>query len=102
MIKIKGLDKLQKQLNDLKKLEKEEKVSFDILFNENFMKKYTNFSSIDELLDKCSITTAEDIEKNIEILNTEIKNNSKFNSWNELKGQATKEHIEKKIHKIFK
>lgn len=102
MIKIKGLDKLQKQLNDLKKLEKKEKVSFDILFNEKFMKKYTNFSSIDELLDKCSITTTEDIEKNLEILNIEIKNNSKFNSWNDMKEQATKEHIEKKIHNIFK
>lgn len=102
MIKIKGLDKLEKQLNDLKKIEKKEKVPFDILFNKKFMKKYTNFSSIDELLDKCSISSLEDIEKNINVLNMEIKDNSKFNNWNDMKQQAAKEHIENKINNIFK
>ena len=53
-IKIKGLDKLEKQLKQMQKGAKElsrtKQVSFSELFTTSFMKKYTSFSSMDELL----------------------------------------------------
>ncbi len=50
---LKGLDKLQKKLSDLerraKRLHGTHAVSFSELFPSRFMKRYTNFDSIDAM-----------------------------------------------------
>lgn len=89
-------------LNNLNKLEETEEVSYKVLFNENFMQKYTNFKSTDELFSKFNISSNEDIKNNIELLNAEINSNSKFSTWEEMKISAGKEHIKKKISNLFK
>lgn len=101
-MKIKMSGSLDKKLKELNNLNKKENVSFNDLFNENFMKKYTNFNSISELLNKCNIHNQEDLETNIELLETEVKANTKFPSWEEMKQTAGKEHIKKKLDKILK
>lgn len=84
----------------LKKLNQPQEVSFNNLFDENFMKKYTNFKTINELLLKCNITNSEELEKNIALLESEIKTNTKFSSWEEMKDIAGKELICKQIKKF--
>ncbi len=53
---IKGLDELQKKLKnlqlDIEKLSGKQKVFFKNLFPTSFMRKFTQFSSIDEMINR--------------------------------------------------
>lgn len=97
MKKIKGLDKLSK---NLKKLESTNTVRLDNLFNSTFMKKYTDFISIYELFEKSQyeVNTEEDL-KNIPDLEWDIYINSvtKFNSWKDMQKLAGQEFIKKQM-----
>lgn len=68
MFKIQGLDEFQKNLKELSKraenLHGEHKVSFDELFTKDFVMKYSNFSSFDELLEAGNfiVNSEEDFE----------------------------------------
>ena len=79
-IKIKGLDKLEKQLKQMQKGAKElsrtKQVSFSELFTTSFMKKYTSFSSMDELLNAggFKVESQEDFEA---IPDTELDRHSR-------------------------
>ncbi|GAA6326222.1 hypothetical protein F350042L8_33200 [Fusobacterium ulcerans] len=46
---------------------------FNQIFNENFMKKYTSFSSISELMTKYNITNLNELKANIHLLEIEEK-----------------------------
>lgn len=106
MIKVKGLDKLQNKLKkaskQLKEMEGTKKVLLTDLLNENFLRKYTDFNTLDELFNKFSITSNEDIENNIEQLDNEVKANSNFSSWQERLESATHYYFEKQLKNIFK
>lgn len=106
MIKVKGLDKLQNKLKkaskQLKEMEGTKKVLLTDLLNENFLRKYTDFNTLDELFNKFSITSNEDIENNIEQLDNEVKANSNFSSWQEMLESATHYYFEKQLKNIFK
>jgi hypothetical protein len=101
-VKVTGSLSLEKKLKELKNMKTKEKVSFDELFNEKFMIKYTNFNSINELMVKCNISTEDDLTTNFDLLEKEIKHNTKFSSWEDMKHTAAQEHIKKKLDKIFK
>ena len=106
MTKITGLDKLQKKLEksakQLKKLEGNQNIPIQELLNQNFLKKYTDFNTLDEILDKFSITTNEDIDNNIEQLDNEVKTNSNFSTWQEMLEKAAVEYLETQLNNTFK
>lgn len=103
-IKIKGLDKLEKQLKQMEKGAKElgrtKHVSFGELFTTSFMRKYTSFSSMDELLAAggYNIESQEDFEA---IPDTEfdkhIAATTKFRNWEEMLSEATTQYVTRKL-----
>ena len=94
--KINGLDDLQRDLKRMqenaKRMEGQHSVSFDRLFTRAFMKKYTRYSSIDELLEAGGFHA----ESNKEFeaipekeLNAHIAKTTKFSSWEDMLDKAT-------------
>ena len=66
MSEINGLGALEKRLDDMaekaKKLDGDNQVDFDKLFNANFMNKYTDLSSIKDFLDILDAHNQEEFE----------------------------------------
>ena len=103
-IKIKGLDKLEKQLKQMEKGAKElsrtKRVSFDELFTTSFMRKHTSFSSMDELLKAggFNVESQADFEAIPEAeFNKHIVATTKFKNWDEMLGEATSQYAAKKL-----
>ena len=102
--KIQGFDKLEKELKQLqknaKKLSNTKQVSFKELFPNSFMKKYTSFSSMEELLDKrgFDVKSTEDFKAiPADLLDKYIASNTKFKSWEEMLEKATSQYAMKKL-----
>lgn len=102
--KIDGLDELQKQLKNMqsaaRELEGTHEVSFDEIFTTSFMKKYTNFVTIDELLISggFNVETTEEFEAIPEDeLNIHIANTTKFDCWSDMYEEAVSQYISKKL-----
>lgn len=103
-IRIKGLDKLEKQLKQMEKGAKElsrtKHVSFGELFTTSFMKKYTSFSTLDDFLKAggFDIESQEDFEA---IPDTEfdryIEATTKFKNWEDMLNEATTQYAVKKL-----
>ena len=103
-IKIKGLDKLEKQLKQMQKGAKElsrtKQVSFSELFTTSFMKKYTSFSSMDELLNAggFKVESQEDFEAIPDTeLDRPIAATTKFKNWKDMLNEATTQYAAKKL-----
>lgn len=100
--KIKGLDKLQK---NVKELSKHDHVSFAELFNPDFMKANTDFSTLEEMFAQSGfkVDTAEDF-KAIPDAEWEvfITARTKFESWLEMQRVAGKAHMDKIVAKTMK
>ena len=103
-IKIKGLDKLEKQLKQMQKGAKElsrtKQVSFSELFTTSFMKKYTSFSSMDELLNAggFKVESQEDFEAIPDTeLDRHIASTTKFKNWKDMLNEATTQYAAKKL-----
>jgi len=104
---IKGLDELSKNLDKLtNKLEslKKQEVSFNELFPSAFMMKYTQFKTINEMVEKSpfKVESGEDF-KNIPDKEWDdyVKGKTSFQSWNEMMGKAGEEYLGKKVQKTF-
>ena len=102
--KIEGLDKFQNQLKKIEKGVKElsgtHKVSFDKIFTTSFMKKYTNFATIDELLTSGGFNaeTNEEFEAIPEDeLDKHIAAKTKFDCWNDMHEEAVNQYISRKL-----
>jgi hypothetical protein len=103
-INIKGLDKLEKHLKQMEKgakeLEGTNHVSFGELFTVSFMKKYTSFSTLDDLLKAggFNVESEEDFES---ISDTEFDRHiaaaTKFKSWEDMLNEATTQYAIKKL-----
>jgi len=66
-------------------------VSFEVLFNEDFMKKYTNFSSFEELLSAggFEVDSVEDFEAiPDDKFDEHISKTTKFKSWEDMQAEA--------------
>lgn len=103
-IKITGLDKLEKQLKQMEKgareLERTKQVSFSELFTPSFMKKYTLFSSFDELLQSGGFKadSQEEFEAIPDVLfDNHIAAVTRFKNWEEMLGEATEQYALKKL-----
>ena len=95
---IDGLDELKNKFDELENkaddLDGENEVKFDELFNPDFMKKYTNFISIDEMFEKSSfeVNSEEDFEEiPEEELDEYVNNNTKFSTWEEMLQKGVQE-----------
>lgn len=86
----------------LNALGKDEKIPFDKLFTSDFMSKYTNVATLEELLKKCNISGVDEIEKNLDLLNGKIQQFTKFSSWKDMVDTATKEFLKNKASGLFK
>ena len=102
--KIKGFDKLQKQLKDMEKAAKElqntKTVAFDDLFISPFMRKYTKFSSFDEFLKAGDFTvnSQEDFEAIPDAkMDAHVSKTTKFSSWQSMLNKAGEEYAARKL-----
>jgi hypothetical protein len=103
-IKIKGFDEVHKKLKQLsdnaKKLDGEHNIPFDVLFNNKFMSRHTNFSSIDDFIKDSGfeVSSQEDFAK---IPDTEwdiyVRSNSRFQDWSKMMEKATAEYVAKQL-----
>ncbi|EKS4345153.1 hypothetical protein QB607_003157 [Clostridium botulinum] len=103
-IEITGLDDLIKDFehmeNQGEKLNGEDDIPFDALFNKHFMIKYTSFDNFDLFLKEGGFEaeTSEDFEDiPEEKLDVYIEKKTKFKSWSEMLEQAGEEYIKKKM-----
>ena len=103
-IKIKGLDKLEKQLKQMEKgvkeLSRTKQVSFGELFSGSFMRKYTSFSSMDELLNAggFNVESQEDFEAIPDAeFDKHIAATTKFKCWEDMLSEATTQYAAKKL-----
>ncbi len=103
-IKIKGLDKLEKQLKQMEKGAKElsrtKQVSFSELFTTSFMRKYTSFSTLDELLQAggFKIESQEDFEAIPDAeFDKHIAATTRFKNWEDMLSEATTQYVAKKL-----
>ncbi|WP_050557723.1 hypothetical protein [Leptospira santarosai] len=108
MFEIKGFDELQNNLNKLQKniekVSETKQVSFNQLFNTNFIKKNTDFSSIDEMLDKSGfqINSNEDFDKiPLVELDNFVRNTTKFPNWKTMLEEAGLEFSNRLFDKII-
>lgn len=99
-----GLKELERKLSDVKnratELDGEHQVPFTELFNDSFMDKYTNFSSLEEMFQASgyNIESPEDFKAiPNEPWDEFIKNNSQFESWEEMRNTAAKEWMAKQL-----
>lgn len=103
-IKVTGLNKLEKQLKQMQKGAKElgrtTHVSFSELFPPAFMKKYTSFSSMDELLiaGGFHVESQEDFKAiPDDEFDKHIAATTKFSSWEDMKSEAASQFALKKL-----
>jgi len=77
-------------------------VSFDKLFNKEFLAKHSNLQTIDEMFDKAGVTIeSEDDFKALseETLNSIVKQHTIFSSWKEMLGKAGEDYMATAINK---
>ncbi|WPK12233.1 hypothetical protein R6U77_00675 [Lysinibacillus louembei] len=103
-IKVKGLNKLQKQLKSMerasKKAKRENRISFDDLFVPSFMKRHTNFSSFNDFLiaGNFKVESQEDFEAIPDVdMDHHVSQNTKFKNWQTMLDTATNEYIKNKM-----
>lgn len=92
-----GLDKL---LSNLKKIENKQNVQFKDLFPDSFMQEYTNCQNVSSFFKKSGLdfSSQENFEKvDVKELDKYVSQNSKFNSWDEMKAEAGKLYISKQL-----
>ena len=92
-----GLEELQKKMN---KLSKTNDVSFAELFNSKFMRRYTEFSTFEELLEKggFEVESEEDFEAIPEDdFDLHISKHTSFSSWEEMLSTAGQEWLKDQI-----
>jgi hypothetical protein len=99
-----GFDDLSKQLKkmekSIEKYESGQNVGFSELFNPTFMKKHTKFVNIDEFFEKSpfKVEIQSDFENIDEAeLDAYVDEYSRFNTWEEMLGEAGQEHLAKEL-----
>lgn len=100
----KGLDELTKQLNDLRnrtnELDGEHPISFSELFTDDFVSRFTDYQSLDEMFNDSGfkIDSMEDFQSiPDELWNEFIRTHSQFNCWEEMRDAAMNEWTAKQL-----
>lgn len=95
--RMKEFEKMLKQLEkNVQKLSGTHEVSFDELFTDSFMRKYTNFMTSSSFFEYCDILTDEDFAaKPDEDLDLHVSLETEFDSWEEMQTKAAEEYVTK-------
>jgi len=99
---LKGLENLQR---NIEKLSGEQKVTFDILFPTSFMRKHTQFDSINDMVNKSAFKVeSEEDFKNIPDKEWDdyVREKTSFQSWNEMLSKAGEEYLGKQVQEAMK
>ncbi|MGY1577041.1 hypothetical protein ACW5BZ_08145 [Pediococcus pentosaceus] len=102
MSSIKGLNQLEKKLNHTvdvaKEYEQPKSVNFGELFSDSFMLDNTKFKSINEFLEKLGVKNQHDFEElPQETLENQVRSETNFDSWKDMKQAATNTFFAKKL-----
>lgn len=102
--KLQGADGLKKDLEGLaqraKELDGTHELKFEEIFTSEFMNKYTDYSSIDEMFDANGfrVESNEDFDKiPVDRLDILVKEHTKFPTWEEMIGTAGEEYVIRKL-----
>lgn len=91
-----SFDELLKELQEARaNAGSAERISFEALFDEAFMSRYTSFKNFDEFLrdGNFDVKTEEDIEKiPDELFNRHVDRVTDFNSWKSMLDRANEEY----------
>lgn len=69
-------------------------VSYQDLFNPNFMQKNTHFTTIDVFVRELGLKSFPEIERlGQEVIDNFVKKETNFNSWEEMQQQAVREYM---------
>lgn len=103
-MRIKGLDDLEKRLKKMeqgaKELERTKSVSFGELFNDSFMRKNTQFGTIEEFMAAggFNVETEEEFEAiPDEDMNRHVAKTTNFKDWESMLGTAGTDYAAKKL-----
>jgi len=96
---IKGMDKVQKKLKDLGK--KSRNLSFDKIFNNKFMRKYTKYSTLNDFViasglvpkDTTIVTDKMFLSIPDKPFDDYIRKTTRFKSWKHMQQIATSEYL---------
>ncbi|AGE39613.1 hypothetical protein [Lactiplantibacillus plantarum] len=93
-----GLDKLMSDFdrmsNNAKELDGDHKVSFENLFTNDFLNKYTSFKTTDDLLSAIpadNVKSFDDFDK--PVVDEIINKNSQFSSFTEMRDEAIEFYV---------
>lgn len=97
-----GFDELQRKLstleNNAKELDGEHTLSAKELFPTSFMQENTDVSSLQELFPGYDVSSDDTFNRiPSSIIEQSVKEHTKFNSWSELKKDAAKAYVERKL-----
>jgi hypothetical protein len=103
-IKIKGLAEASRRLGDLRRrvqeLEGKHEIPIKDIFRSDFMSKYTDFRSFDEMLDASGfkVRTSEDFAA---ILDGQwdafVAARTRFKNWKEMREEGVRQYVEAKL-----
>ena len=95
------LDKFTKKMQKATK-DASGQISFDVLFNQGFMKSNSRFKAIDDMFNEegIEVETKEEFEAlDEQVLDKMVRKHTKFNSWEEMLIKAGEEYMGKEIKK---
>ena len=87
-----GLKKLQR---NLEKLPKESEVPVSELFNDDFMKQYTDFQTFQAMVDASGIKNSDEIGN--EAFSKFVSTHTRCGNWEDMKKQAGAEYVKRKL-----
>lgn len=101
---IDGFEDLQNQLESVaeaaEELENTDEISLNELFTDYFMKEYTDFSTLDEMLEAFGydgLTQQEFDGIPDEEIDPKVSNSTSFNSWQEMSEKALDLYVSRKL-----
>lgn len=86
-------DTLQRRANNLSG-----PVAFEDLFPPEFMRRYTDCKTIDELFSDLPLESQDDFEKlPVSELDNRVQAKTRFTSWESMKAKAAEEYMERRL-----
>ncbi len=102
---LKGLKEFQKKLDKITKEAdslKEQTPTFKELFPSTFMTKYTQFRTIEDMVEKSSIRGEKKEDFTSEEWNKFVREKTSFQNWEEMLKKAAEEYLGKQVSQSFK
>lgn len=90
-------NRLNQLSEDADKISGDNQIPFEELFNQQFMRKHTEFNSIDEFVNKSGFDFTNMDSINESELDKFIEGHTSFSSWEDMKGKAAKLWITKQL-----